>query len=143
LVIGEGIADLSKKVLLLLLLISISFGQNVDSLRIKTPKKAALWSILPGGGQIYNGKYIKAGLLITLESLALWQSIENGKDYKDTNTDSFLKDRNKFAWWALLTHLYGTIDAVVDSHLEPFDEMMEDDSFDKIIENEEIIPDGE
>ncbi len=70
-----------KVFLIFIIIISFSFGQEIDSTKIKTPKKAALWSILPGGGQIYNGKYLKAGILITLESLAIWQSIENCKKY--------------------------------------------------------------
>ena len=133
-----------RKVLLIILLISISFGQNIDSLNVKTPKKAALWSILPGGGQIYNGKYVKAGIIITLESLAIWQSIENGQKFKDNDEDdSFLRDRNKFAWWGLFVHLFGTIDAVVDSHLKPFDEMMDENSFEEVTEIKETQPDGE
>ena len=119
-----------------------TIGQNIDSLNVKTPKKAALWSILPGGGQIYNGKYLKAGIIIALESLAIWQSIENGQKFKDNNNDSFLRDRNKFAWWGLFMHLFGTIDAVVDSHLKPFDEMMNDKSFDENTIIKEAQPDG-
>jgi hypothetical protein len=143
LVIGKGIKDLIKKVLLILFLVSISFGQDNDSLNVRTPRKAALWSILPGGGQIYNKKYLKAGIIITLESLALWQSIENGSKYKDEPTDELLTNRNRFAWWALLVHIYGTLDAVVDSHLKPFNEVMTNESFeeDKII-IEESTPDG-
>ena len=34
---------------------------------IKSPKNAALSSIIPGGGQLYNGKKIKAGLILTGE----------------------------------------------------------------------------
>ena len=133
-----------RKVLLISLLFSISFGQNIDSLNLKTPKKAALWSILPGGGQIYNGKYVKAGILIALESLAIWQSIENGQKFKDNDEDdSLLRDRNKFAWWGLFVHLFGTIDAVVDSHLKPFDEIMDEKTLEKVPEIKETQPDGE
>jgi len=137
------INDLIKKLLLIVFIVSISFGQSTDSLKVKTPKKAALWSLLPGGGQIYNGKYVKAGIIITLESLALWQSIENGKKYNDDNLDSQLNDRNKFAWWAFLVHIYGTLDAVVDGHLKPFNEMMDDKSLEEVTEKEETQPNGE
>ncbi|NHZ87343.1 MAG: hypothetical protein GWP19_15980, partial [Planctomycetia bacterium] len=79
---------MSPKVLIIfIIIISFSYGQEIDSTKIKTPKKAVLWSILPGGGQIYNGKYLKAGILITLESLAIWQSIENGKNYNIDNSN--------------------------------------------------------
>ncbi|MFC1785426.1 DUF5683 domain-containing protein [Candidatus Neomarinimicrobiota bacterium] len=126
------------------IIISFTFAQEIDSVKIKTPKKAALWSILPGGGQIYNGKYLKAGIIITLESLAVWQSIENNQNYKiDKSNDIYLTDRNKYAWWAFFVHLYGMLDAVVDRHLVEFNPIMEkEQSQEKIIETE-LSPDGE
>lgn len=126
-----------KVLLIFIIIISFSFGQEIDSTKIKTPKKAALWSIIPGGGQIYNGKYLKAGIIITLESLAIWQSIENGKNYNIENSnDTYLINRNKFAWWVFFIHIYGMFDAVVDSHLEPFDQIMEGDVLEENIEKD-------
>lgn len=132
-----------KVFLIFIIIISFSFGQEIDSTKIKTPKKAALWSILPGGGQIYNGKYLKAGIIITLESLAIWQSIKNGKKYTIENSnDLYLKNRNKFAWWAFFVHIYGLLDAVVDSHLEPFNQIMEGDTLEEKTIEKEIPPSG-
>ena len=144
-VIGQGINALIHKVFIIfIIIISFSFGQEIDSTKIKTPKKAALWSMLPGGGQIYNGKYLKAGIIITLESLAIWQSIENGQNYKiDKSNNSYLTDRNKFAWWAFFVHIYGLLDAVVDRHLEPFEPIMESEPSEKISLDREIPPNGE
>ena len=143
-VIGQGINALIRKVFLIfIIIISFSSGQEIDSTKIKTPKKAALWSMLPGGGPIYNGKYLKAGIIITLESLAIWQSIENGHNYNiDKSNDSYLTDRNKYAWWAFLVHIYGMLDATVDRHLEPFDPIMESDSQKEITIEKEIPPNG-
>ncbi|NHZ86648.1 MAG: hypothetical protein GWP19_12340 [Planctomycetia bacterium] len=132
-----------KVFLFLILIISFSSGQEIDSTKIKTPKNAALWSIFPGGGQIYNGKYLKAGILITLETLAVWQSIENGKKYKIENSnDIYITNRNKFAWWAFFVHIYGMLDAVVDSHLEPFNQIMEGEILDEETIEKEILPNG-
>ena len=144
-VIGQGINALIRKVLLIVfIIISFSFGQEIDSTKIKTPKNAALWSILPGGGQIYNGKYLKAGIIITLESLAIWQSIENGQNYKiDKSNDTYLTDRNKYAWWAFFIHIFGMLDAIVDRHLEPFDPIMKSESSEEITMDKEIVPNGE
>ncbi len=148
-VIGQGINALIRNVLLIfIIIISFSFGQEIDSTKIKTPKKAALWSMLPGGGQIYNGKYLKAGIIITLESLAIWKSIENGKNYNhsitnDNTNDLYLTDRNKFAWWAFFVHVFGLLDAIVDSHLEPFDPIMENESSEEITIDKEMPPNGE
>ena len=128
--------------LIIFIIISFSFGQEIDSVKIKTPKKAALWSMLPGGGQIYNSKYLKAGIIITLESLAIWQSIENGQNYKIDNTNNaYLTDRNKYAWWAFFIHVYGMLDAVVDRHLEPFDPIMDGNSSEELTLDMEIVPD--
>jgi len=148
LVTGQGINALIRNVFLIfIIIISFSFGQEIDSTNIKTPKKAALWSILPGGGQIYNGKYLKAGVIITLESLAIWQSIENGKSYNPditSNTNElYLTDRNKYAWWAFFVHIYGMLDAIVDRHLEPFDPIMESESSEEITKDKEILTNGE
>ncbi len=132
-----------KVVLIFIIIISFSSGQEIDSTKIKTPKKAALWSILPGGGQIYNGKYLKAGIIITLESLAIWQSIENVKKYNiDILNDSYLKDWNKYAWWAFFVHIYGLLDAVVDSHLEPFNEIMEGEVLEEKTLEKDNLPNG-
>jgi hypothetical protein len=144
LVTGQGINALIHKVFLIFIIISsFSFGQEIDSTKLKTPKKAALWSILPGGGQVYNGKYLKAGIIITLESLAIWQSIENGHNYKgDNSNDLYLINRNKYAWWAFFVHVYGMLDAIVDRHLEPFNQIMEGDIIEEETIEEEILTDG-
>ena len=143
-VTGQGINALIHKVFLIVIIFSsFSFGQEIDSTKIKTPKKAALWSIMPGGGQIYNGKYLKAGIIITLESLAIWQSIENGHNYKgDNSNDLYLINRNKYAWWAFFVHVYGMLDAIVDRHLEPFNQIMEGDIIEEETIEEEILTDG-
>lgn len=144
-VTGQGIGVLIRKVLLLyLIIISFPFGQEIDSTNIKTPKNAALWSIIPGGGQIYNGKYLKAGIIITLESIAIWKSIENGKEYDLNPTDgTYLNARNSNAWWAFFIHIFGMLDAIVDRHLEPFDPIMESEPSEEINIDKEIVPNGE
>ena len=144
-VTGQGINDLNPRVsLVLVVIIAFSFGQEIDSTNIKTPKKAALWSILPGGGQVYNGKYFKAGIIITLETLAIWQSIENGQKYKNDNSnDLYLTNRNKYAWWAFFVHIFGMLDAIVDRHLEPFDPIMNDNSSEEVTIEKEILLSGE
>jgi len=135
---------LIKKVIFIILLFTLACSQESDSLNAKSPKIAALWSILPGGGQIYNRKYVKAGILITLEALAIQQAIKNGSNYKSTKDDSYLTRRNENAWWGLFFHVYATLDDVVDNDLKPFKEETSEESFEddsKMKEEEE--PDGE
>jgi len=95
---------------------------------------------LPGGGQIYNGKYFKAGIIITLESLAIWKSIDSGNRYSELQIEDDLINRNKYAWWAFFVHIYGLLDAVVDSHLEPFEPIMEGEIFEENSIEEEKLP---
>ncbi len=41
----------------------------------RNPDHAAFWSIIPGGGQVYNGQYLKAAVAysaVLLSALAAW-----------------------------------------------------------------------
>ena len=82
-------------------------------------------------GQIYNDQKIKGYSLIAAEIFSLWSFNENRKKYKDyTETDAksqdyYLRERNRFAWIAIGLYFYGILDAVVESHLDNFDEIVE------------------
>ena len=101
---------------------------------IKSPKNAALSSIIPGGGQLYNGKKFKAGLILTGEVLAIVNWHNNSQlysSYDDANNDEYplpmyryLEKRNKYVWWIGFIYIYGLIDAIVDAHLHPFEDVM-------------------
>ena len=54
---------IKKSAVLLPLIILPVFGSSSDSTFMKSPKTAFIASVIPGGGQIYNGKLIK-GLAI-------------------------------------------------------------------------------
>ena len=101
---------------------------------IKSPKNAALSSIIPGGGQLYNGKKFKAGLILTGEVLAIVNWHNNSQLYNSYNADNdvdyplpkyrYLEKRNKYVWWIGFIYIYGLIDAIVDAHLHPFEGVM-------------------
>jgi len=101
---------------------------------IKSPKNAALSSIIPGGGQLYNGKKFKAGLILAGEVLAIVNWYNNSQLYSiyDADNDAeyplpkyrYLEKRNKYVWWIGFIYIYGLIDAIVDAHLHPFDNVM-------------------
>ena len=101
---------------------------------IKSPKNAALSSIIPGGGQLYNGKKFKAGLILTGEVLAIVNWYNNSQlysSYDDANNVEYplpkyryLEKRNKYVWWIGFIYIYGLIDAIVDAHLHPFEDVM-------------------
>ena len=125
---------MSSKCLFFSLLLSYNLSaqiNEVDSTLIKNPRQAFLFSLVPGGGQFYNQKYIKGSLVMGLETLALYSWLENSKIYKNYDSEEYslrqnryLEKRNKYAWWVIFLYFYSMIDAMVDAHLSPFDEIM-------------------
>jgi len=104
---------------------------KTDSTLIKNPKTAFYLSAVPGGGQIYNGKLLKGSLVLALESFAIYSWLENARIYRDYDTfdkplpkNRYLEKRNKYAWWVIFIYFYSMIDAMVDAHLSPFDQIM-------------------
>jgi len=115
------------------------YGSVMDSVRVKSPKTAFFASIIPGGGQIYNGKLVKGVFVMGLEALAIKSWLENSNIYSNYDTGNYLlrksrylSKRNKYAWWVIFLYFYGMIDAIVDAHLSPFNDIM-----DTKIENDE------
>jgi len=105
------------------------------------PYRAMLYSaLLPGGGQIYNHQYLKAGLVIGVQGYLIGSAIyHEGKrsDYRDLAngvSDNFLQQQylarsrdykeklNNDIWWIGITAALSMIDAYVDAHLYDFDE---------------------
>lgn len=125
---------MSFKCLFFSLLLSYNLSaqiNEVDSTLIKNPRQAFLFSLVPGGGQFYNQKYIKGSLVMALETLALYSWLENSKIYKNYDSEEYslrqnryLEKRNKYAWWVIFLYFYSMIDAMVDAHLSPFDDIM-------------------
>ena len=105
------------------------------SASIKSPKKAASLALaFPGGGQLYNGKILKAGLILVGEVIAIVNWYKNSELYSSYNAENnveyplpkhrYLEKRNKSVWWIGFIYIYGLIDAVVDAHLHPFEDVM-------------------
>ncbi|MDA9991883.1 DUF5683 domain-containing protein [Candidatus Marinimicrobia bacterium] len=125
---------MSSKSLFFSLLLSYNLNaqiNEVDSTLIKNSRQAFLFSLVPGGGQFYNQKYIKGSLVMGLEILAFYSWLENSKIYKNYDSDiyslrqnRYLEKRNKYAWWVIFLYFYSMIDAMVDAHLSPFDDIM-------------------
>ena len=97
--------------------------------QLKDPKIALKRSLtIPGAGQLYNDQKVKGYALMAGEVLALWSFNDNRKKYNnyedsDSNSkDHYLRERNRFAWIAIGLYFYGVLDAVVEAHLDNFDE---------------------
>ena len=109
-------------------------GMGADSVQAKDPRIATYAALIPGGGQVYNGRLIKALAVVTLEGLALGSWLENADLYDSYDPDDdtrfplrkhrYLEKRNKYAWWVGFIYVYGMIDALVDAHLSPFTKVM-------------------
>ena len=104
--------------------------ETTDSTTVeKSPKKAVLHSLIPGGGQLYNGKYGKAVILFAAEVFVIYKFIENRNIYNNydendypLSQERYRQKRNKYAWWIGFVYIYSLLDALVDSHLSTFEE---------------------
>jgi len=117
--------------LFLLLFLTVGKSQDTTAITLKSPKKAFALSLVPGLGQVYNGKWIKSALIIGLEvsSFMAWRlNLDRYNNYDSNNFPlrkyRYLEKRNKYAWWMGIIYVYSMIDAVVDSHLHSFDHLM-------------------
>lgn len=121
----------------------IWYNNNYRSVELKSMKTALLWSILPGGGQIYNREFGKAGLLYMAligSGVSIWTSQNMVEYYLDrkhlayaeglTGEDAqkiqervtyYRKNRNQYIWASALLYLYSVGDAAVDALLSDFD----------------------
>ncbi len=90
----------------------------------KNPATAVICSaILPGAGQVYNGMWLKAGLMAGLETYTLYRAWSFHEDYKKDRSDKESQiNRNKHLWYAAGTYVYAMLDAYVDAHLSSFPE---------------------
>jgi len=106
--------------------VNLMNGQNVDTLKNKSPAEAAKYALIfPGGGQFYNEKYLKGGILIGLEIYSLLKFNEYRIDVKYQNVTSAISKRNKCIWWAFFIYFYGFMDAIVEAHLIPHESVMD------------------
>ena len=106
--------------------VNLMKGQSVDTLKNKSPAEAAKYALIfPGGGQFYNEKYLKGGILIGLEIYSLLKFNEYRIDVKYQNVTSAISKRNKCIWWAFFIYFYGFMDAIVEAHLIPHKSVMD------------------
>ncbi len=122
------------------MLITAYHKRSVDSTAGTSPSMTMLKSVVvPGWGQVSNGKYIKAGLIIVVESYFIYKAVDYAglasdwrKKWKAEPDTSYLNTiyfnqyadyrdtRNSFIWYTLITVFFSMIDAYVDAHLKNF-----------------------
>ena len=109
------------------------YPKTVDLKSKKDPKKAFYYSLFPAGGQVYNKKFKKALVIISIEILAYraWQNnIHIYNNYENNQyplrKHRYLEKRNKYAWWLAIIYIYGMIDSIVDANLSEFNQLMDE-----------------
>ncbi|HIO36745.1 MAG TPA: hypothetical protein EYN21_06535 [Candidatus Marinimicrobia bacterium] len=122
--------------LFIMLLTASASAQDSTSVVIKSPRRALTYSLISGGGQLYNGKKIKAALIFGTQLWMLYQFQDNRSAYNSWEDGSYAEsreyyrdNRNKYAWYSAFVYIYNLADALVDSHLSDFDE--NDEKFDE------------
>ena len=85
----------------------------VDSTKVKNPSMAWKLGVIPGLGQIYNGKYVKAIGFMGAELFVVSRFIE----LKEANKIGL---RNTYAWWTFGLFVWNMLDAYVDAQLSTF-----------------------
>jgi len=93
----------------------------------KSPRGAMLRSLfVPGWGQLYNGKWLKAIVIAGAEiGLITNAVIQNQLAVRSTNIyekEFYQNNRGLSIWWLAGIILYSMADAYVDAHLYNFDE---------------------
>ncbi len=127
-----------RKILLIIFLILLLASLPAEEEIVKKqPLKAAILScIIPGGGQLYNGKYLKSGFILTVEGsfigLALYHHLEAEEYYdrykfslSDSDYNEYVKyyeRRQSDFFWVGTVIFLSAIDAYIDAHLFDFDE---------------------
>jgi hypothetical protein len=118
---------------------------NYEKRLYQNPTVALFKSMfVPGLGQIGNRQYIKAGIVIGLETWFITSAVKHGRDASDFRDqfnqssdinernvlyNSYLdsKDqRNKFTWFAVIVTFISMFDAYSDAHLSGFPKDEED-----------------
>jgi hypothetical protein len=93
---------------------------------LKSPWGAVLRSaIIPGWGQTYNHKYLKAGLALGLNAFMAYHIYWYQHKWTQTENTDFRGKRNLYTWYFALSYLLTMVDAYVDAYLYKFNVAME------------------
>ena len=121
--------------------------RSIDSIQSQNPTIALFKSVaIPGWGQISNGKYVKAGTIIALETTLIGTYVHyrnKTEDARNAFENATLEDkpslynnfedakdqRNRFAWYCATMIFISMFDAYVDAHLARFPKRHETISF--------------
>ncbi len=132
---------MKKYVILFVLLITTHMCNAVERETKPVPWKAATLSfVLPGGGQVYNKSYYRAGLFFAAEAAFLGMSVYHHNEMKDfegkrnsagedldlyalhdEDYEFHYRRRNSYYWWLGISIVASITDAYVDASLWDFE----------------------
>jgi len=121
-----------SKILIVFLFLFAVLNAEVEK---KPLKAAALSTLIPGGGQLYNQNYWKSGAVFILESsligLAVYHHLEAEKYYENyqlsNDTDDYenylnsSNEQQSYLFWLGTIIFLSAGDAFVDAHLTDFE----------------------
>ncbi|OYD13685.1 hypothetical protein CH333_10445 [candidate division WOR-3 bacterium JGI_Cruoil_03_44_89] len=107
----------------LLLIPVLLFGEG------KSPTKAMLLSLLPGGGQFYNEEYIKGILFATVQTVCLGSTLREHiyamdakREGRQADYNFHIEKRYDWLWWSFGAWAFSMGDAYVGAHFYNFHE---------------------
>ncbi len=91
-----------------------------------SPQTAVIRSaVLPGFGQLYNGKIFKAILVLggeaALAGNAVYYHQQLVQSRSEDEREFYRNIKSRFLWWLFAVHILNVIDAYVDASLAEFD----------------------
>ena len=87
--------------------------EYIDSTKVRNPGLAWKLSVIPGMGQLYNGKYLKSFGFLIGEYIA----VSRFDEFKKADHIGL---RNTYAWWVIGLYVWNIFDAYVDAQLSTF-----------------------
>ena len=102
--------------LIILIAFSICTSQEegyIDSTKVRNARLAWKLSVIPGMGQLYNGKYMKAIGFFGAEYFAI-------RRFFELKLKNRIGLRNTYGWWVFGLFVWNMLDAYVDAHLSTF-----------------------
>lgn len=128
----ETKSSLRGRTYLIAFFLVVSFYEPVFA----SPTKAFLLSLcIPGGGQFYNGKYIKGTLFAAGEAGLIYgwnwankRAEQSREDLDETRYNSSIRSRNDFIWGLVGLVFISSLDAYVDAHLQNFDVIFKEET---------------
>lgn len=128
---------------------ALQSSRHFYSINPKKPATAAWLSAIPflGLGQMYNGSYAKAGLILTIHTMLAYMAynynelmndcinkrnrVKSTESIPNTIKTSYInewdheyrtafKNRNTYLWYLVLFYFFGIFDAAVDAHLHDY-----------------------